>query len=59
MVEIVNRMGGWSVKYKDNTGRDRDKFFTDEKKRDLFVKSLDKKWLEAYAEYRKNTSLFS
>lgn len=41
-VRILMRMGGWSVKYRDNTGRVRDKFFSDEEARDRFVDSLNR-----------------
>jgi len=40
-VRILMRMGGWSVQYRDNTGRVRDKFFSDEEARDRFVDSLN------------------
>ena len=40
-VRILMRMGGWSVKHRDNTGRVRDKFFSNEEDHDRFVDSLD------------------
>lgn len=52
--EIVKRINGWSIKYTDNTGKERDKYFTDLTERNQFINDLrnrmkvkdDKKWAE-------------